>query len=535
MDRYTFIKTIAGTPALIYYSAAISALASKGFNESESNSVVDIDSRLELLVDDYLIDTVSGDASLRLHNPVPREVSLIFDKQWETKAPGYVTVFQEGDIYRMYYRATRDVEGAWEEKEFACYAESNDGIHWIRPELGLFEFQGSKKNNIIWRGVFAHNFTPFRDGNPDCLFDQKYKAVGGVSSKYITTDIDLELWALVSPDGIHWQKLSDEPLPLKGNFDSQNVIFWDSVTKEYRAYWRDHRQNDPRIPDGRDVRFATSKDLIHWSKGQWLDYKPGRRGTADRTFDSHQFYTNGVQPYYRAPHLLLGFPMRYIDRGWTASTDDLPNAVRRRELSAKKATGGRPTREGTAVTDVMFMVSRDGQQFYVWPEAIIPPGIQRNGAWFYGNGSKALGMVETESEFDGAPRELSVYVDENARQDTPQRLRRYTFRMDGFGSVHASLKGGQFITRPLLFTGNRLEINFATSAGGSLFVELQNKYGKPIHGFTLADCNMQYGDQLDRIVSWKLGVDVSKLAGKPVQMRFELKDADLYSFRFIRK
>ena len=214
------------------------------------------------------------------------------------------------------------------------------------------------------------------------------------------------------------------------------------------------------------------------------------------------------------------------------STDALPNLERRRELAARGIGGGRPTRLGTAVTDVLFMAGRDGLRFFVWPEAVIPPGIQRNGAWFYGSGFTALGMVETESPLDGAPRELSVYVAENARQETPKRLRRYAFRMDGFASVHASLHGGELLTKPLLFSGDRLEINFATAAGGSLRVEIQDADGKPIPGFTLADCNRQYGDQLDRVVLWKSEHDVGQLAGKPVRLRIELKDADLYSFQF---
>jgi hypothetical protein len=219
--------------------------------------------------------------------------------------------------------------------------------------------------------------------------------------------------------------------------------------------------------------------------------------------------------------------MRYIDRGWTTSTDELPELEQRRKVSAQLK------RAGTAITDTMFMTSRDGVRFYVWPEAFIRPGIQRQGNWFYGDAGVALGIVETRSFFgDNAPNELSFYVRENARLDVPGQLRRYTLRLDGFVSLNASLEGGTALTKPVVFDGNRLQINFATSAGGSLRVEVQDKVGKPIPGFTLADCHLQYGDQLDRIVSWKSGTDVSQLAGKPVRLRFELKDADLYSFQF---
>ncbi len=50
----------------------------------------------------------------------------------------------------------------------------------------------------------------------------------------------------------------------------------------------------------------------------------------------------------------------------------------------------------------------------------------------------------------------------------------------------------------------------------------------------MSDCSLLYGDQIDRVVSWKAGTDVSKLAGEPIRLKVELKDADLYSFRFIK-
>ena len=160
------------------------------------------------------------------------------------------------------------------------------------------------------------------------------------------------------------------------------------------------------------------------------------------------------------------------------------------------------------------------------------PGSQRSGSWFYGSVFKVLGMVETPSKIDPATPELSIYVSENIRQKSPQRLRRYTFRMDGFASAHASLQGGELLTKPVTFDGDRLQINFATSAGGSLRVEFQNANGNPIPGFTLADRHEQFGDELQRFVSWKKTNDLSQLSGQPIRLRFGLKDADLYSFQF---
>jgi len=98
--------------------------------------------------------------------------------------------------------------------------------------------------------------------------------------------------------------------------------------------------------------------------------------------------------------------------------------------------------------------------------------------------------------------------------------------------VQAPLKGGEFVTKPLVFEGSKLVMNFSTSAAGSIRVEMQDKDGKPIEYFTLADCPEIYGDTIEHVVVFKDGSDVSKLAGKPIRLRFLMKDADLYSIRF---
>ena len=111
-------------------------------------------------------------------------------------------------------------------------------------------------------------------------------------------------------------------------------------------------------------------------------------------------------------------------------------------------------------------------------------------------------------------------------------MARYTLRPDGFVSVHADAAGGEFVTRPLTFTGKTLEINYSTSAAGTVRVEIQDAAGKPIPGFALADCPDIFGDRLEQIVEWKQGSDLGKLTGQPVRLRFVLSDADLYAIRF---
>jgi hypothetical protein len=88
------------------------------------------------------------------------------------------------------------------------------------------------------------------------------------------------------------------------------------------------------------------------------------------------------------------------------------------------------------------------------------------------------------------------------------------------------------VTRPLIFKGNRLVLNYSTSAVGRIRVEMQDPEGTPIPGFEEISCDEIYGDEIIRIVSWKKIPDVSALSGKPLRLRFILKDADLYSFHF---
>lgn len=223
---------------------------------------------------------------------------MIHDKPWEGNTCGYNTIFKDGDLYRMYYRGWSHDEKT--KKQFhqavVCYAESRDGIRWSRPNLSIVAFNGSKDNNIILEGLGSHNFTPFKDTNAACLPEARYKAVArgeGNDNK--------KLFAFQSADGIHWRLIKNGPILTEGAFDSQNLAFWDSVRNEYRCYFRDFRSGV------RDIKTSTSKDFIHWTQPVWLEY-PGA--------PKQHLYTNQIQPYFRAPHIFVGFPTRYVpERG----------------------------------------------------------------------------------------------------------------------------------------------------------------------------------------------------------------------------
>jgi hypothetical protein len=189
-------------------------------------------------------------------------------------------------------------------------------------------------------------------------------------------------------------------------------------------------------------------------------------------------------------------------------------------------------RYGTAITEGLLMASRDGVKFKRWNEAFLRPGIERPGTWNYGQQYIGWHVVETKSALEGAPNELSLYAGESYWTGNSSEVRRYTLRLDGFVSVSAPMSGGELVTKPLTFTGSKLTLNFATSAAGDIRVEIQDAGGKPLPGFALDDCPPTFGDAIERAVTWKNGGDVSALAGKPVRLRFALKDADLYSFKF---
>src|SRR3954471_20184058 len=129
--------------------AAASFGISRDFTQSQSSAKgpTDIGTRVEMFVDDQLIDPAHRrDITLELQTPVRREVVLTTDKPWEGIFSAYFTILQDGPKFRLYYRGSGPV-GDNSDRQYTCYAESNDGIHFVRPNLGLHEFEGSKDNN----------------------------------------------------------------------------------------------------------------------------------------------------------------------------------------------------------------------------------------------------------------------------------------------------------------------------------------------------------------------------------------------------
>ncbi len=176
------------------------------------------------------------------------------------------------------------------------------------------------------------------------------------------------------------------------------------------------------------------------------------------------------------------------------------------------------------------MSSRDGLHWRRWPEDFIRPG-RHKGRWVDRTNMQAHGLLFTRSGMTAGPDEISLYARESSRS-RQVGLRRYTLRIDGFVSVYARMKGGEMVTKPFVFKGKELVMNYSTSTGGGIRVEIQDENGTPRKGYALGSCPPIYGDSIEEVVAWQGGSDLSALAGKPIRLRFELKDADLYSIRF---
>jgi len=513
-------------PALLgFLLACLTGIVSPA---AEPASPIDIGSRRELFVDATLIDSLQ-DARRQLHHPIARELAIHHDAPWEGAGCNYHSIIRDGDLYRLYYRGTKLAveEGRLKlGREVYCYAESRDGLTFTKPDLGLHEFEGSTANNIIWTGVGTHNFAPFLDTRPDCPPESRFKALAGQAHEG-------GLFAFQSPDGIRWSLIRPEPVVTEGAFDSQNLAFWDAAAGKYRAYFRTFTAGVTTgkvwKPEGfRAIRTASSDNFLDWQDEADLTYTDS---------PTEHLYTNQIGPYFRAPHLLLGFPARYVERGWSDSMRALPEPERREQRAAAHL------RYGTALTEGLLMASRDGVHFERWNEAFLRPGPQRPDTWLYGHQFIAWHAVPTASSLPGADDEISLYATEGSWHDDSNGLRRYTLRLDGFVSVTAPLTGGELITKPLIFQGDTLSLNFASSAAGDLRVELQTVDGTPIPGFTLDDCPPIFGDSVDRQVVWSAAPATSDaattvsrslagLANQPIRMRFHLRDADLYSFQF---
>jgi hypothetical protein len=471
-----------------------------------SEKLVELGSDRWLFVDRALLESERGTA-IRLHPPQRRETVWTPARPWEGNVCWFPHAVKDGDRYRMWYWARRVVEPGPPAKmeAFGAYMESQDGIHWERPHLGLVPFEGSTNNNLVWPppGQEHQNLAVFIDESPASPPEERYKALlrGDAPER--------GLWGAISPDGLRWTLLGDRPMvPSPADdwlFDSPNVAFWDPWREEYAIYargWTQFQDPPPAVNGVRQgdyktrrVRRTASKDFQNWSEFEYLDLHQVEE-------PREQLYTNATVAYERSRNLYFMFPMRFV--------------YERKRADVWPQDG---------LSDIAFLSSRDGVTWdRLFPEAWIRPGLDQNN-WHDRSMAVGRGIVQTGAD------ELSLYVNEAFR--TPAaRFVRYTVRLDGFGSINAPLAGGEVTTVPLTFAGDTLELNYATSALGSVRVEIQNESGAALPGYALEDCDPLFGDDVARRVTWRGQASVAALIRQPVRLRVALHDADVYSLVF---
>jgi hypothetical protein len=455
---------------------------------------IDLAQRRELFVDNFLIDRMQN-LDLRLHAPEPCEVALHFDAPWEGRYCGYVTILQDGPLYRMYYRGLPEAGKDGSNREVTCYAQSSDGITWEKPALGLFEVGGTRENNVVLADTppFSHNFAPFLDTRPGVPAEERFKALAGTS--------ETGLVAFASADGINWKKWRETPLITDGAFDSQNVAFWSEAEQQYVCYLRVWSEGGYK--GFRSIARCTSPDFLNWSSPVEMDY-----GETPR----EHLYTNQTLPYFRAPHLYIALAARFMPDRRVLGGDDA-------------ARLGVENRYAGDCSDTVLLTSRGGNRYdRTFMEGFVRPafGLEH---WTSRSNYAARGILQT------GPAEISIYIQQHYGLPTAH-LTRYRMRLDGFASVHGNYGGGILTTKPLRIGGSRLFLNFATSAAGGIRVELLDARGKPIPGYAREDALELVGNQLDAPVRWKEHESMETLIDTPLRVNFLINDADLYAIQF---
>ena len=477
---------------------------------------VDVGTGKQLFLDDELIE-YRRDVEFVVNRPAKEGIDvLVPEAEWEQCAiGGWVNVIEEDGRHQMWYYASAppETEGG-EVRGFTCYAESDDGLHWSRPNLGLIEYRGSRDNNIVMpTGAYqAGGLGIFKD--PNGPPEERYKAIA-------TSSVSGEslLSGFTSPDGVRWTPLASNPI-VEWWSDTHQAAFWDESRRAYVAFVRGWSGGDrtpdkrtvtgkdmtkaPAVPDRgkRQVCRMETKDFAHWPKPTVV-LEAGYRDAVPC-----DFYNSAA----------LKYP--WADRAYFIFT------------SAYYGTSFQYAEEALDTIDVQFAVSRDGIH---WRRPDRKPWV-RTGLPGSGD-SKRIYMGQGVLAKDDR---LYMYyggfdVPHGYGRQGSERLgvvRRVSLRRDGYMSADAAYEGGELLTKPFVFAGRTLEYNVDLSAGGVLWTEIQDAEGRPIEGFARGDSDRITGNHLCVAASWGGESDLSALAGRAIRLRILMRDSKLYAFQF---
>jgi hypothetical protein len=488
---------------------------------------IEIGSHKQLFIDDNFIARSRG-IELTMNVPVKMgQPVLSSGMPWEGEPEPTIgwhsSVMKDGDKIRMWGTGKAllpvSLEPGGPVITLYPYAESADGIHFTKPDPSLVSYDESKAQ--IGKQGRVGGLAVWID--PKAPPSQRYKS----QAKFYLPGQGAEFHIYASPDGYRWTLLAK---PQIGDCDTQVIIFWDEACQRYLMY---NRKNvDAHTPKRRRVvRRLESVDLVHWENEVYvMDSDEVDRGTEK---------TPTPQPpvdYYG------GNLFRYPDSSPDSPCIMIAHAFWHWQRRPKEQrAGGYPDHKfefevlAPATLDDRLAVSRDGIQFSRLGDRkpFLATGLAGSFSskfcWSLPNPIR-MGD-ELWIYYFGDNRDHDGYLDPAA----PKRktaIDRAILRLDGFVSADAAYTGGEIVTPLITFAGNRLELNVDSGSGGSIRVELLDEQEKPIKGYTRDDATELCGNSVCLPVTWGTNHSVATLAGKPLRIRFLMRDCKLYAFQF---
>ena len=496
---------------------------------------------VQTFIDNVVIESVQ-DVTRRWHTPERKSDAPVIrrDKPWE-----HVTYFTysnyavlwdpQDDLFRCWYEdlevpAERDRVDHYARQ---CYAESDDGIHWRKPELDVLAIDGRKTNVVLGGPEFgevhsaSYVIDPF-PARPDLRFRTIFSHMWDDGQKGHN-----RIECAHSPDGIHWT-LYDE-LPRVGisgpRLNDVSVLLYDPDAREFvqnTRHWlqwagainlrNPHNQSflGPYEPlhhlryNQRRVFQTRSHDFIHWGELVPVATTDDAEDNLDESYYGMcQFKLGGL---YLATVGVFRAVDNEMDVQLLTSRDGIrwTNTNKRQPLLA-------PRGEGHWDAHMVSLVSPPvevGDELYFFHGGT----SSHHDWWLYG-------------------RDIADQLPDCDRlENVEYGLGVATLRKDGYAGLYANpYREGAVITRPLISLGTKLVINARCAPGGSIRVEIADRKDDVIAPCTKEACDPFTGDDTAHTVTWKGNALTPVPEDARVcwrKIRFFLRDAELFSFRF---
>lgn len=513
---------------------------------------LDIGGGRQLLVDSRFLASARG-VELVVHRPQKTGAPVLeADSPLHTSVGGYASVIHHDGVYHLWYPASTAIGGElgrnppadpdedYPSVHYLCYARSHDGMHWEKPSLGLARPHPNAETNIVLgfgAGGFADSAPPVGAVvvNPRAGPESRFLL------PLLVTEPDdrLRLDLFGSADGIHWRRTHERVMThvsARDQLDTQNVIRWDARAERFVAFVR----RNLFFPWGRSraIARAESETLARFPAADdapvvfgWDEQDPWFDDPARGRVRLVDYYNSAVIKYPWADDAWFMFPSAYFhyEPGYLG---EFPGATPKNAgpldiRFAASSDGIRwERRDRRAFVRTGFAGDWDSRSLYL-ACGLVPGADEREMYLYYWGSNIPHGW--TRSRVD-----LELLNRAGLGPRTPRSgLGRLVLRRDGLVSARAAYGGGEFTTPAVRFAGVELVLNVDTSAGGEVRVEILDELHASIPGFTLSESDrIHTSNEIDRRVTWRGRTDVSVLAGRPVRLRFVMRDADLYAFQF---